>query len=93
MKKIFLMLAVVAGCTVFTSCKSDAEKAVVEKTDAEKAAQLAYDAEKAMEEGNLEEIEKLQAEFNKLVEANADNADFMKEAEEAYNKLKEADNK
>ncbi len=83
MKKFFLMLAVVAGCAVFTSCKSDAEK----------AAQLLIDAQKAAAEGNMEEVLKLKAEADKIAEANKDNEDFEKQVEEAYNKLKEADKK
>ncbi len=91
MKKFFLMLAV-ASCAVFTSCNSDAEKPV-EKTDAEKAAELAIDAEKAVAEGDMTKASELGAELVKILEANKDNADFEKQAEEAYNKLKEAEKK
>ncbi len=77
MKKFFLMLAVVAGCAVFTSCKSDAEK----------AAQLTADSVKAYAEGNTEEAEKLAKEAEQIVEANKDNADFQKEYLEACAKL------
>lgn len=83
MKKFFMMLAVVAGCAVFTSCKSDAEK----------AAQLAIDAENAVKEGDMAKAAELSAEAAKILESNKDNEDFLKQVDEAYNKLKEADKK
>ncbi len=97
MKK-FMTFAIALGCLAFTSCNKGADSnkdeaadkaaQIVEVSDVDKAAQLVVDIENAAAEGNIGRVNELQAELEKLIEANKNNPDFETQVWEAYNKLK-----
>ena len=73
MKKVFLMLAVAAGCAMMTSCKSDAEK----------VAELTAEGLKAALSGDMDKASECDEKIQKIMEKHQDDPDFQEEVAKA----------